>query len=143
MLTVKIITLDGLENIAETSKAQYSPLYNYISLDEGGMEIPPGATAYIMNGEGRTISKCINNCEPQCGPQQVPVTSDSFTSLISRFSNNGWTPVVKDRDEQMRGKRTLTVGGIVFFEDNDKAKKSGIMVTEFLDAHGELSLRVG
>lgn len=70
MLTVKIIDLDGIEDIAETSKAQYSPQYNYISLDEGGMEIPAGATAYIMNSAGKTISRHV-------GPDVVQIAADA------------------------------------------------------------------
>lgn len=134
MLTVKIINQDGLENIAETSKAQYSPQHNYISLDEGGMDIPEGAVAYIMNSDGKTIARHCRLKEEKVEPQMIPVTSSVLDDLVKSFGGN-WVDGVSQR--------AISIDGVTFFEDEEAAKNSKYTLKEVMGENGKLRVSVG
>ncbi len=60
MLTVKIQSSNGMENIIEAKKVQYSAKYNSLSFEEGTIDIPPESVAYVMNADGKTIGRYEN-----------------------------------------------------------------------------------
>lgn len=59
MLTVKVVSLNGGEEIHSGASVGYSPAKQSIAVSgmNGRIVLDPGDVAYVMNGSGKTISR--------------------------------------------------------------------------------------